>query len=168
MQNGTSMDESGPWSDPHRPHFSATLLPYRSLSRKGFVSLMAVVCAVSFFGGLIFVLMGAWPVTGFFGIDVLLVYLAFRLNYRAARLTETIEISERDLCLTRKHPSGKIERFNFNPYWVRLGHLRRDNGPSELSLTSHGRKLVFASFLSDGEKENLAEALSAALARQRG
>jgi uncharacterized membrane protein len=129
---------------------------------------MAAVGAVSFAGGLAFVLMGAWPVTGFFGLDVLLVYVAFRRNYRAARLSETIELSERELSLTRTHPSGEVECFNFNPYWVRLGHVRRENAPAELSLASHGRKLVFAAFLSDKEKARLAEALGAALRRQRG
>jgi uncharacterized membrane protein len=168
MQNGAPAGpdfENG--ETPSPPRFSATLLPHRSLSRKGFVALMAAVGFVSFVGGVAFVVMGAWPVTGFFGLDALLVYAAFRLNYRAARLSETIELREGELLLTRIYPSGKSDSWSFNPYWVRLGHRRAENAASELSLSSHGRTLVFANFLSDGEKENLAAALGAALLQHR-
>ena len=63
--------------------FSAVLTPHRSLSATGFVIVMALVGGVSFAAGIAFLLMGAWPVFGFFGLDVLLIYLAFRANYRA-------------------------------------------------------------------------------------
>ncbi len=148
------------------PRFTATLLPHRSLSRKGFIALMLTIAAVSFLSGIVFVAMGAWPVTGFFGLDVLLCYAAFRWSYRAGRLCEKIELSEQELRVTRLHPSGKAESWNFNPYWVRFEHRPFDNAADELSLTSHGRKLVFGAFLSDDEKASLAAALGAALARQ--
>jgi len=143
------------------------LLPYRSLSRKGFIVLMLAIAAVSFIGGAVFVAMGAWPITGFFGLDAVLFYLAFRLNYRAGRLSEKIELTGHELRVTRIHPSGKAECWNFNPYWVRFEHKARDNAADELSLTSHGRKLVFGAFLSDGEKASFADAFSAALGRQK-
>jgi len=75
-------------------HFSAVLLPHRSLGRKGFIILMGVISLVSFITGIAFYMQGAWPVLGFFGLDVLLIYGAFRLNYRAARLRETIELTQ--------------------------------------------------------------------------
>ncbi|MGO9544830.1 MAG: DUF2244 domain-containing protein [Rhodomicrobium sp.] len=146
--------------------FTATLLPHRSLSRKGFVALMLTIGAVSILSGIVFIAMGAWPVTGFFGLETLLCYAAFRRSYRTGRLCEKIELSERELRLTRLHPSGKAESWNFNPYWVRFEHRPRENAADELSLTSHGRKLIFGAFLSDGEKASLATALGAALARQ--
>ena len=62
--------------------FSAMITPHRSLGRVGFLVLMAVFGAVSFVAGIAFLLMGAWPVFGFFGLDVVLLYWAFRLNYR--------------------------------------------------------------------------------------
>ncbi len=148
------------------PKFSATLLPHRSLSRKGFIALMLGVGVVSMVGGAVFVVMGAWPVTGFFGLDALLLYGAFRLNYRMALLSERVTLEERELRVTRKHPSGKAESWSFNPYWVNFKHTRRDNAADELSLSSHGRTLIFGAFLSDMEKESFAAALNAALARQ--
>jgi uncharacterized membrane protein len=77
--------------------FRAILLPHRSLGRKGFIVLMSVVSGISFLTGLAFFMLGAWPVLGFCGLDVLLIYGAFRLNYRAARLHELIELSENEL-----------------------------------------------------------------------
>jgi uncharacterized membrane protein len=149
------------------PRFTATLLPHRSLSRKGFVAVMLAIGAVSFVGGVAFTVMGAWPVTGFFSLDLLLLYLAFRMNYRAARLLEKVDLAERELRLIRFHPSGKAESWSFNPYWVKFHHTRCENGAGELSLSSHGREVIFGAFLSSGEKESFAAALSVALARQK-
>lgn len=150
------------------PQFTATLLPYRSLSRKGFMLLMLVIGAVSVLGGILFVATGAWPVTGFFGLGAVLCYAAFRWNYRAGRLCEQVDLAERELRVTRVHPSGRTESWSFNPYWVRFEHCKREYAAGELSLTSHGRKLIFGAFLSDGQKASFAAALKAALARQRG
>jgi uncharacterized membrane protein len=170
MQNRDIGDlESAPRREPLLPipDFTAILLPHRSLSRKGFMILMLVICAVSVLSGILFISMGAWPVTGFFGLDTLLCYAAFRWNYRAARLTERIELKDSELRLTRLHPSGKAESWSFNPYWVRFELRLRENAAGELSLTSHGRKLIFGAFLADSEKENFAAAFEDALARNR-
>jgi uncharacterized membrane protein len=73
--------------------FSALLTPHRSLSRTGFMVLMGFICAVSFAAGLVFLLMGAWPVLGFFGLDVLVIWWAFRINFRDAKATEEISVT---------------------------------------------------------------------------
>ncbi len=166
MQNITPEDTEREKAHAPRPRFTATLLPHRSLSRKGFIALMAVICGVSFFSGILFVRMGAWPVSGFFGLDVALCYAAFRLSYRSGRVSEKIDLTQNELRVTRVHPSGKAESWSFNPYWVRFQYTGRENAADELSLTSHGRKLIFGAFLSDGEKASLASALEAALARE--
>ncbi len=100
--------------------FRAVLHQHRSLSPTGFLILMSLFGGVCFVTGIVFLAMGAWPVFGFFGFDVALVYLAFKLNYRAGRLYETVELSREMLRVTRVHPSGKRENFDFNPYWVRV------------------------------------------------
>jgi len=68
--------------------FSAIITPHRSLGPSGFLIFMLCLGGLSFISGVIFVSLGAWPVFGFFGLDVLLVYLAFRANYRSARAYE--------------------------------------------------------------------------------
>jgi uncharacterized membrane protein len=149
-------------------HFRAILLPHRSLGRKGFIVLMTVVGLISFLTGLGFYMLGAWPVVGFLGLDVLLIFVAFRLNYRAARLHELIELTASELKLTRVYPSGRSQSWTFNPYWVRLELEEFETEADRLSLRSHGRVLTFGNFLSDEEKRGFADALSAALQMLKG
>jgi uncharacterized membrane protein len=148
--------------------FRAVLAPNRSLAPTGFVVLMLAIGLVSFVMGVTFMLIGAWPVFGFFGLDVGLVYLAFRLNYRSGRRSETIEIDGPCLTLTRVDPKGRSESFELNPYWVsvRLSHAR--NGRTRLALASHGRELAFGAFLTDDERVEFAALLRAALHAARG
>lgn len=143
--------------------FNAILTPHRSLSPLGFIVLMSMISLVSFGVGLFFLLLGAWPVFGFFGLDVLLIYLAFRLNYRAGREYETVELSPGNLKLTRVDSRGRQQIFDFNPYWVRVGLTEEHDGRTIMWLASHGRELVFGRFLSDEERREFAEALTSAL-----
>ena len=148
--------------------FAAILTPHRSLGPKGFAVLMTAVCLVSFGTGLLFYLIGAWPVVGFMGLDLALIYIAFKLNYRAARLCEAVDLTPGALTVTRVQPSGKAESWSFNPYWVKLKLEDRIGRSSELSIASHGRRLVFATFLTDPEREDFAHALDAALSAAKG
>jgi uncharacterized membrane protein len=117
--------------------------------------------------GTAFFAIGAWPVALYLGIAALLTYCAFRLNYRAARHYEQLDLTSNSLTLTRVPPSGPSTAFRFNPYWVRfdLNHAR--NGHPQLSLTSHGRTLTFGAFLSDDEKLDFADAFAHELGRAR-
>ena len=153
---------------PQEPsRFSAVLTPHRSLGPTGFAVLMAGVFLVSFGTGLFFYLLGAWPVIGFMGLDVALIYIAFKLNFRALRLYETVDLTQHALTVMRVTPSGKSQSWRFNPYWVRLSVQERVGRSSELSIGSHGERLVFGSFLTDEEREDFASALSSALSAAR-
>jgi uncharacterized membrane protein len=149
------------------PQFSAVLTPNRSLGPRGFLVFMAAISTVSFATGLMFYLMGAWPVMGFMGLDVLLVYIAFRVNFRALRLYETVDLTEDALTVTRVAPSGRAQAWRFNPYWVRLNLDERVGRTSELSIACHGERLVFGSFLTDPERVDFAGALNQALREAR-
>lgn len=158
-------------AEQHQPQtaatFNAILTPYRSLSPAGFVLLMVLVGSISFGIGFYFLILGAWPIFGFMGLEVLLVYVAFKLNYRAAREYETVELSPQLLKLTKVDPKGRAQSFDFNPYWVRVGLNEEHDGRTILWLASHGRELVFGHFLSDDERREFAEALSLALTNAR-
>lgn len=143
--------------------FRAILHPHRSLEPRGFLILMLAIGSVSFVSGMAFVLMGAWPVMGFFGLDVLLLYIAFKLNYRAARAYELVELTPRTLTLTQVSASGKSRSFEFNPYWVRVLFTERPDGGNHLRLASHGRELEFGRLLNDDERRDFADALRRAL-----
>src|SRR5713226_2720949 len=88
--------------------FSALLTPHRSLNSTGFLVLMGFLSAVSFAAGLAFLLMGAWPVLGFFALDVLAIYWAFRINFRHAKATEEIRVTSSELCLRRVSHRGHV------------------------------------------------------------
>lgn len=145
------------------PLFSAILTPHRSLGRGGFTLLMSAIGIVTGCAGAAFFLAGAWPVTGFLMLDALLLYWAFKVNYRDGRLYEMIELWEDRLTLTRVLPSGRAKRWAFNSYWVRCQLSGLQGRRRQLALTSHGRILVFGAFLSPDEKQDFADALSSAL-----
>lgn len=148
--------------------FSAVLRPHRSLGPKGFIILMSILAGISFIAGVAFLSMGAWPVFGFFGLDVLLVYIAFRLNYRAGRLYETVEVTPHELTITRVHPSGRTERFACNPYWARVRLAQARDGRTDLRLHLRGKEMSFGRFLTDDERHDFARALTGALVQARG
>lgn len=148
--------------------FSAILTPYRSLSRKGFIVLMAAVSSVCFTAGLVFAMAGAWPIFGFFTLDIVLIYAAFELNYRSARAYETVSITGNQMTVTKVHASGRSNSWTFNPYWARVKLNARNGRASQLLLSSHGRALVLGSFLSEHERLDFAGALKNALAARQG
>lgn len=147
--------------------FDAVLHPHRSLSPLGFIILMVALAGVSFAMGIAFVMAGAWPVFGFFGLDVLLVYLAFRANYRSGMVYETLRLTSADFTVRRVLPNGKSKTWSFQPYWLRVEMDNPPQSDSELRLSSHGRSLVIGSFLTPVERLEVAEAISAALRRNR-
>ena len=156
----------------HRPApevapFRAVLTPHRSLSPRGFLILMSFVGVVSFIAGLNFLMIGAWPVMGFFGLDALAIYIAFKLNYRAGRHVETVEITAGDLTVTRTRPNGRQEQFSLNPYWANVYLAQRPDGANALYLRSHGKAHAIGAFLNDDERRDLASALDRALAAVR-
>jgi uncharacterized membrane protein len=150
--------------------FSATLTPHRSLNRTGFLVVMAFVSVVSFAAGMAFLLMGAWPVFGFFGLDVLAVYWAFRVSFRRAKASEEIRLTPSELCVRRISPRGHVMEFTFNPLWVQLDRkTHAEFGIERLYLVSKGRRIAIGSFLGAEEKESFSNALMAALqAARRG
>ncbi len=150
------------------PSFRAVLHPHRSLGSTGFLVLMGLFGTVSFVAGVVFAWIGAWPVLGFFGLDVLILYAAFKLNYRSGLIYETVELDRNSLTIERVHPSGRRESFAFNPYWVRVVLDEGRDGRTDIKLKLHQRIVPFGRFLTDDERRDFAEALSAALIRARG
>ena len=157
--------------DPAEPElFRALLTPHRSLNRTGFLLVMAFLTTVSFAAGIAFLLMGAWPVFGFFGLDVLAIYWAFKINFRRARACEHISMTPSELRLRRVSHRGHVVEWVFNPLWVRLDQETHEEfGIERLYLASRGSRVAVGSFLSPEEKGSFSRALIAALqAARRG
>ena len=171
MSSGNDFDEPALLPDPaDQMLFTARLTPHRSLSRTGFVVLMAVASAISFGAGMVFLLMGAWPVFGFFGLDVLLIYWAFRINFRHAEASEEISITPSELRVRRTSHRGHTVEWVLNPLWVRIDkETHEEFGIERLYLVARGRHISIASFLGPDEKSSFVKALSEALqAAKRG
>ena len=148
--------------------FSAVLTPNRSLSPTGFVIFMGVLGGISFVAGIVFLIVGAWPVLGFFGLDVLLVYWAFRVNYRTALAYEEVSVTPCELTVRKVSHRGAVQQWTLNPLWVRIERDEHEEfGIERLFLVSRGKKLAIAGFLGPEEKKSFATALSGALAQAR-
>ena len=150
------------------PIFSALLTPHRSLSQTGFMLVMMALVACSFTAGLAFWLMGAWPVVGFFGLDVLGLWLAFRWSYRTARAQEEVVVTPVELLVRKISHWGDAAEWRFNPIWVRL--LREQDpefGLSRVAVVERGRSLDVGGFLGPREKARFADDFGAALLQAR-
>ena len=144
--------------------FSAILTPHRSLNGVGFLAVMLAIGGLSFASGILFLVLGAWPVIGFLGLDVALVYWAFRVNYRAANAYEEVVVTSSELRLRKVSHHGKVAEWSFNPLWVKLDReVDEEYGTARLFLVSRGRRLPLAGFLTPGEKDSFAAALGAAI-----
>ncbi len=148
--------------------FHAVLTQHRSLSPQGFILLMTLVGGISFVAGMVFLVTGAWPVFGFFGLDVLLIYVAFKLNYRAARAYETVDLTPDAFTLTRVDAAGRAQQVGLNPYWARVNLREWPDGRTVLSVVAQGREVVLGRFLTDDERRDLATTLRGALLEARG
>ncbi len=147
-----------------RPVFSARISPQRSMTPRGVALVLILAAIVSFMVSVPFVILGAWPIAGFFGLDVLLLWFAFRVQAREAHAYEEITVT-RPLMLVRDvSAKGRVREARFNPYWVRL---KRDThaewGVERLSLQEGLRSLEIARHLGRGEKAAFAKALQGGL-----
>ena len=147
------------------PFFKALLVPYRSLGRTGFIVLMGTLVGTWLFVSAVFLSLGAWPIIGFFGLDVLALYIAFKLNYRAAKVREEIALSRTSLLIRKVPLSGKVEEHSFNPFWARFSVKRHEEiGVTEMAVETRGMKVPVGSFLNPADRESFANAFGQALA----
>jgi uncharacterized membrane protein len=157
-------DEAGPFGS---LFFERVLSPYRSLPPRGLHILMLILGLISLAVGVGFVTIGAWPVIGFFGLDVALVYVAFRLSYRSARQSETIRLADDAFTVERVSVRGARRMWRFQPFWLRVILEKRADESNRLLVASHGRSLVIGDFVTPAARAELAATLRDALERWR-
>ena len=148
--------------------FAARIRPHRSLTQQNFRILLMVFCAAAFFTTIPFVLLGAWPIVGFMGLDVLLFWWAFRINFRDARAYEDVSVTPLELRLAKVSPRGERVEWNWNPLWVRLVREEdEDYGITRVALVSRDREVEVAGFLGPTARAEFATGLSRALAEAK-
>jgi uncharacterized membrane protein len=150
-----------------------TIWPHRSLSKKGFAIFMAILGGLLFAIGLGFFLAGAWPVIGFLGLELLVVWGAFKLNYRAARRRETIETTTDSITVQKTTVDGTSKTVNFPLGWLRV-RLSPEKQPDpetgqqqRVYLTSHGVETEIGAFLHPAEKPALKQEVHKMVSRSR-
>lgn len=152
-----------------KPIFKALLTPHRSLGRRGFALLMGLLLLIWLTVGAIFLSVGAWPVFGFLGLDVLALYIAFRANYRAARVREEVSLSHTRLDIRKVAASGRTQDHHFNPFWARFRVDRhREIGVTDMAVVSRDVRVSLGSFLNPDDRESFATAFGQALATAKG
>ena len=108
---------------------------------------------------------GSWPVFGFFGLDILLLWLAFKWNYRDARAREQVTLWRHDMLIRKVAPSGRAEEQRFNPFWAKFLVSRHDEiGVTGMNVVGAGQIVSIGQFLNPVDRDSFAKAFSAALA----
>lgn len=148
-------------------YFDAELRPHRSLNPTGFAIVMVAASALGFAIGISFMIAGAWPVLGFCGLELVLLYVAFRLNYRSGRNYEHIRLTDAGLQIRRYGPKGETGREDLEPGWLRVAVSETAPTKDQLVLSSHGRSVTIGGFLPLDERRAVAAALRDAIARYR-
>jgi len=143
--------------------YKITLYPYRSLNKLGFFLLMFVLALFSFIAGIIFMLKGAWPVFGFFGLDVLLVYIFFKINFESGKKKEIIILTKNQLIIEFYDSKKIIKKHYLNANWLKINLIKLKNEISKLQISSKNKSIIIGSFLRYKEKINIAKSLHRAL-----
>ncbi|MEZ2220484.1 DUF2244 domain-containing protein [Rhizobium sp. RCC_161_2] len=154
-----------PGTDNNRPVFAAELFPHRSLGRKGFRVMLALMGTFCLVYGILFVIRGAWPIGIFFGADFFLLYGAFWLNYRSGRVREEVTVSRTDVSIRKFSPSGRMVEHRFNPFWTRfLVRRHSEIGVVSMHVRDRSHTTDVGSFLNPEDRESFAKAFKRALA----
>ena len=150
-----------------RIFFDAVIEPNPPLPPRYLFLVVGGIALVSFVAGVVFVLRGAWPVSPFFGADVLLLYWAFVLVRERSRKREHIVLTRDKLTVERSWLGRPKTHDELNPYWLRVEHDDPERVGADVALVSRGERLVVGSFLGADERAHLAEALRAAIRQAR-
>lgn len=163
------MPERHPISSPDEAIFTARITPHRSLGQKSFRLVMTLVCLAMVVSSIPFIVLGAWPVAGFFGLDLIALYIAFRLNFRDARAFEEVAVTPLKVSLAQVCPRGQRREWRFDTLWTKLErHEDEDYGLLRLEVVSRGRRVPVAQALSPEERAEFADELNRALRTARG
>jgi uncharacterized membrane protein len=154
-------------ADADTPAFEAIIRPYRSLGPDGFRNLLRLVIAANVVFAIVILWLGGWPVLVFLGLDVLAVYVAFRVSYAQMRAFERVTINGEALTVERVDAKGQRREWRFPSYWVSVFVERGEGEADRVTLRSHGRSLEIGQYLSPFERADFADALRRALSELR-
>jgi uncharacterized membrane protein len=145
--------------------FEAEVTPHRSMSARGLRLVIGAVCLVSVCSTTVFWRLGAWPVAGFNGGEILLAMILLRTHAKSARQRERLLLSSRALRIVRTDSAGRCSESSMAPGWLNVMLQERPGRAPGLYLLARGQRIEVGSALGEPEKRDLAEALAAAVHR---
>ena len=130
--------------------------PNNSLSPKGFVLLMIFITIPCIFIGVMFLYMGAWPVLGFMGLEIALIFIFFKILFHKNSFYEHIILDKNKFNISYNHNKKTINTIVLEPTWlqVKINHTNKS-----LAITTHGKTIELGKCLALEEKIKLAEAI---------
>jgi uncharacterized membrane protein len=159
------MPESNVAGQADSPVFSAVIRPHRSLGESGVRLVLTLCCVAMVAASVPFVVLGFWPVAGFFGLDLLALAIAFRINMRRGQAFEEVVLTPIALMLRKVTHRGAERRWSLNPLWTRIDREEDEEfGLQRLALVSRGERIDIARELSPPERADFADAFGRALA----
>ncbi len=145
--------------------FCIELSPNRSGSPRIFHIIVGLSLCLFIPIGLVFSLLGAWPVFGFMGVELGLLYLAFSCNQKDAKAYERLSLNNSSLLVERHDPWRGYQSWTFQPQWLQVKIDHSNENEAILTLSSKGKHLAFGIYLTSNEKSNVADLLLTALKR---
>lgn len=148
-------------------YLDAVLEPPRSLTERGFNRVMLGLGGLSLLSGLLFLSLGAWPVLGFMGLEVLLLWFVFRASFRSQRARTFVRVTAEAVDLRKVDGWGRERRTRVAAHFARVEFDRQAEGPYALRLAASARSYVVGEFLTPRERETFARRLSQAISDAR-
>lgn len=108
--------------------------PHDPLGARGRRMLFWCLASVSLVIGLAFYLSGAWPVVGFMGLELLVLWLAFRTFVNQQRHVEILELTNNQLIVTKIDHQGRERQIKLDPGDCRVSLTRPVKWKSSLIL----------------------------------
>ena len=143
--------------------FQTELRPNRSSTPGAIRKLALVLCVALVPAGLIFVYVGAWPVFGFLGLEILALVALLNYHHKRSYVIERIAITINELRVERINPWGQRSKWSFKRHWLQVNLDESGQRDCALELRSHGRALVIGAFLAPDERRKVARRLRDAL-----
>ncbi len=135
----------------------AVLRPHRSLSREGFKTMFSILVALNIGAATYAWAVHAPLVLPFLGLDLLGVWIAFRVSYRDGKVEERVRVSSDHLLVEQ---SGA--------HWVTSALWARPSLEDKwIAIRAGGKEVRVGAFLSPPEREDFAAYLSDALWRAK-
>ena len=149
-------------------YMDAVITPNRSLSERGFVILISIVTLANLGAAFVFLRMGATFVPIFLGVDVMAIFVAFTVSFRAARRVERVQVSQSDIVITVESPRESRVVWESPTAFTRVSVLKdEEDRVMGLRLALSGRETSVAAALSPGERADFAKALQDAIWRAK-